>query len=49
MRAKSVTLTGLSKRFGTVQAVHPLDLQVQAGEFLTLLGASAAARPRFCA
>ncbi len=40
MRAKSVTLTGLSKHYGPVQAVHPLDLQVKAGEFLTLLGPS---------
>ena len=40
MRAKSVTLRGVSKSFGTVQAVHPQDLTVQAGEFLTLLGPS---------
>lgn len=40
MRAKSVTLRGVSKSFGTVQAVHPQDLIVQAGEFLTLLGPS---------
>ncbi len=40
MRAKSVTLRGISKSFGPVQAVHPLDLIVQAGEFLTLLGPS---------
>jgi ABC-type Fe3+/spermidine/putrescine transport system ATPase subunit len=40
MRAKSVTLTGISKRFGAVQAVHPLDLGIDAGEFLTLLGPS---------
>jgi ABC-type Fe3+/spermidine/putrescine transport system ATPase subunit len=40
MRAKSVTLRGLSKSFGDVQAVHPLDLDVQPSEFLTLLGPS---------
>ncbi|MEI6096998.1 MAG: ABC transporter ATP-binding protein [Alphaproteobacteria bacterium] len=40
MRAKSVTLRGLSKSFGDVQAVHPQDLEVRAGEFLTLLGPS---------
>ena len=40
MRAKSVTLRGVSKSFGPVQAVHPQDLIVQAGEFLTLLGPS---------
>lgn len=40
MRAKSITLTNISKRFGEVQAVHPLDLSVDAGEFLTLLGPS---------
>jgi ABC-type Fe3+/spermidine/putrescine transport system ATPase subunit len=40
MRAKSVTLQGVCKSFGPVQAVHPQDLIVQAGEFLTLLGPS---------
>lgn len=40
MRAKSVTLRGVSKRFGEVQAVRSLDLDVQPGEFLTLLGPS---------
>jgi ABC-type Fe3+/spermidine/putrescine transport system ATPase subunit len=40
MRAKSVTLRGVSKSFGPVQAVHPQDLVIQAGEFLTLLGPS---------
>jgi ABC-type Fe3+/spermidine/putrescine transport system ATPase subunit len=40
MRAKSVTLSGISKSFGEVQAVHPLDLSIEAGEFLTLLGPS---------
>ena len=40
MRAKSVTLSNISKRYGSVQAVHPLDLSIEAGEFLTLLGPS---------
>jgi ABC-type Fe3+/spermidine/putrescine transport system ATPase subunit len=40
MRAKSVTLRGVSKSFGEVQAVCPQDLDVHAGEFLTLLGPS---------
>ncbi len=38
--AKQVKLAGVSKRFGDVVAVHPLDLTVPAGEFLTLLGPS---------
>jgi len=38
--ASSVHLRGIHKRFGDTVAVHPLDLEVQAGEFLTLLGPS---------
>lgn len=38
--ARSITLSGVSKRFGTVEAVSPLDLAIEAGEFLTLLGPS---------
>ena len=35
---------GLEKRFGDKQALHPLDLQVQAGELLCLLGANGAGK-----
>ncbi|AZM49042.1 spermidine/putrescine ABC transporter ATP-binding protein [Streptomyces sp. WAC 06738] len=35
-----VTLTGISKKFGDVTAVHPLDLTVPRGSFFALLGAS---------
>ncbi|GAA2668362.1 ABC transporter ATP-binding protein [Streptomyces aculeolatus] len=35
-----VTLTGISKEFGDVTAVHPLDLTVPRGSFFALLGAS---------
>ncbi len=38
--AKDVELDGVSKSFGTIQAVRPLSLQIRAGEFLTLLGPS---------
>lgn len=38
--AAAIDLTGVSKSFGSVEAVHPLDLQILAGEFLTLLGPS---------
>ncbi|MGI9491259.1 MAG: ABC transporter ATP-binding protein [Geminicoccaceae bacterium] len=40
MKAKTVRLEGVSKRFGEVVAVHPLDLTLEQGEFLTLLGPS---------
>ncbi|MBA3690763.1 MAG: ABC transporter ATP-binding protein [Actinobacteria bacterium] len=36
----SVELIGVTKRFGTVTAVDSLDIQVQPGEFLSLLGPS---------
>ncbi|HSM62275.1 MAG TPA: ABC transporter ATP-binding protein [Longimicrobiales bacterium] len=35
-----VRLSGLTKRFGDVVAVHPLDLDVEQGELLVLLGPS---------
>jgi spermidine/putrescine transport system ATP-binding protein len=35
-----VTLEGLSKRFGDVEAVRRLDLEIQEGEFFSLLGPS---------
>jgi ABC-type Fe3+/spermidine/putrescine transport system ATPase subunit len=38
--ARAVELRAVSKRFGDFDAVHPLDMTVRAGEFLTLLGPS---------
>ena len=35
-----ITLTNLSKAFDGETALHPLDLKVEDGEFLTLLGPS---------
>src|SRR6266516_4426622 len=35
-----VTITGLTKRYGDVAAVEGLDLQVPAGELVSLLGPS---------
>jgi ABC-type Fe3+/spermidine/putrescine transport system ATPase subunit len=35
-----VRLRGLSKRFGATEAVRPLDLEIQAGDFLAILGPS---------
>ena len=35
-----ISLKGVSKRFGDVQALKELDLEVQDGEFLSLLGPS---------
>ena len=36
----SVTLTGVTKKFGDVLAVDELDLNVADGEFFSLLGPS---------
>ena len=36
----SVTLEGVSKKFGDVVALHPVDLAVRAGEFFSVLGPS---------
>ncbi len=36
----SLGLHGISKRYGDVTALHPTDLQIEAGEFVTLLGPS---------
>ena len=33
-------LVGVSKRFGNVQAVHGLSLDIGSGEFIVLLGPS---------
>ena len=36
----AIDLAGVSKRFGAMAAVHPIDLAIRPGEFLTLLGPS---------
>lgn len=36
----AITLGGISKTYGPVAALHPIDLSVKKGEFLTLLGPS---------
>jgi len=36
----SITLHGLTKRFGLVTAVNQLDLEIREGELITLLGPS---------
>lgn len=38
--ARAIELKGISKTFGPVTALHPTDLSVERGEFLTLLGPS---------
>ncbi len=35
-----ITIRGITKSFGETKALHPLDLEVRSGEFLTLLGPS---------
>jgi ABC-type Fe3+/spermidine/putrescine transport system ATPase subunit len=42
-------LRGLEKRYGDVAAVAGLDLELREGEFVSLLGPPAAARPPPCA
>ncbi|WP_189343767.1 MULTISPECIES: ABC transporter ATP-binding protein [unclassified Mesorhizobium] len=36
----SVSLKGVTKRYGNFQAVHPVELTVNEGEFISLLGSS---------
>ncbi|KRR17749.1 ABC transporter ATP-binding protein [Bradyrhizobium retamae] len=38
--AHAIALKGISKTYGPVTALHPTDLSVEKGEFLTLLGPS---------
>jgi multiple sugar transport system ATP-binding protein len=40
----SISLQGLAKRFGTVQALDAIDLDVEDGEFFVLLGQSGAGK-----
>ena len=46
--APDVRLSGLIKRYGDVVAVDGVDLEIARGEFFTLLGPPAPARPRRC-
>jgi putative spermidine/putrescine transport system ATP-binding protein len=38
--APDISVRGLTKRFGEVTAVDSVDLDIQAGEFFTMLGPS---------
>ncbi|MGV2019322.1 ABC transporter ATP-binding protein [Agrobacterium sp. 22-223-1] len=40
MTSNKLSLQGVSKRYGGVTALHPTDLEVKEGEFVTLLGPS---------
>ncbi|MGJ4941980.1 ABC transporter ATP-binding protein [Bradyrhizobium sp. HKCCYLS1011] len=40
LKGEAITISGLSKRFGSVVGVDHVDLRVEAGEFLSLLGPS---------
>jgi ABC-type histidine transport system ATPase subunit len=42
----AVEVRDLTKRFGTVQALAGVSLQVEQGEFFALLGPTAPERPR---
>lgn len=39
-RGEAITISGVSKQFGSIVGVDRVDLQVEAGEFLSLLGPS---------
>lgn len=39
-----IEIQGLSKRYGSVEALHNIDLKVEKGEFLVVLGASGAGK-----
>ncbi len=39
-RGEAITISGVSKQFGSISGVDGVDLQVEAGEFLSLLGPS---------
>jgi spermidine/putrescine ABC transporter ATP-binding subunit len=39
-RGEAITISGLSKQFGSIVGVDRVDLEVEAGEFLSLLGPS---------
>ena len=47
-RAAEVQLRNVSKRYGNVTAVKPLDLTIPAGSLVTLLGHRDAAKPHCC-
>src|SRR6185503_19503201 len=40
LRGQTVTISGVSKRYGAVRAVVDVSIEVGAGEFLSLLGPS---------
>lgn len=40
MKANMIALEGVGKQYGGVQVLHPIDLAVREGEFVTLLGPS---------
>lgn len=44
-----VELRGITKKFGDVTAAGDISLTIEDGEFFTLLGPVAVARPRRCA
>ena len=40
MRGKDVSLLNVSVKFGEFIAIHPTELQINAGEFFSILGPS---------
>ena len=45
----TIELEKLVKRYGKVEAVRAIDLQIKDGEFVVFVGPRAAASPRRCA
>ena len=45
-QAAKLSLEDVSQRFGETEALAPTDLEIGAGEFVSVVGPSAAARAR---
>ena len=46
---KQIQLQKVSKRFGDVEVIPPLDLEIETGEFVVFVGRLAVVNPPCCA